>query len=198
MLNWFFPQTVETRGTKKVVNFQGTYSVYVDGVQQSGPWVNKIWSKTKFSTGTILVLGSGCGTLISLIRKQSPKSKITGIELDPDMTALGEKYFNLDPSLIITKDAFDFISTTNQKFDQILVDLYHGTEFPSQFASAAFLKKLSQTMSKNAVCVFNRLATKTTTFERTKFVDKLQKYFTIQEIKKIDFNFLISCSRREA
>lgn len=198
MLDWFSPQTIETLHDKKVTKFQGHLAVYVGGVQQSGPWVKKIWSKTNFSGTTILILGSGCGILHTLVQAKNPHAVVTGIELDPDMTYLGKKYFHLDPSTIVTGDAFDFITTTKSKFDLILVDLYQGSTFPEKFESAQFLEQLSQTMSKTGTVIFNRLATKTTNFERGKFVDKLEKYFTIQEINQIDFNILVSCSRREA
>lgn len=195
MLDWFIPQTIEVVGNKTVVKDKGNYIVYVDGTEQSGPWVKKIWSKSLdqlhlLPSAEILVLGFGCGSLISLLPKDS---KITGIEIDPEMVEIGKKYFSPRGKIIIA----DAINLPSEKFNLILVDVYQGYTFPKKFESPHFLQKLSQTVSKNGNVIFNRLTTKNANFELEKFVDKLQKYFTITSVKKVDFNTLIICSRRK-
>lgn len=190
MLDWFIPQTIEFVGNKTVVKDKGNYIVYVDGTEQSGPWVKKIWSKVPLLGNNVLILGYGCGVVASLIPKNA---KITGIEIDPEMVEIGKKYFNPRGKIIIA----DSINLSSDEFDLILVDVYQGYTFPKKFESPHFLQKLSQTVSKNGSVIFNRLTTKNANFELEKFVDKLQKYFTITSVKKVDFNTLIICSRRE-
>lgn len=188
MLDWLIPQTIEVVGNKTVVKDKGRYLVYVDGTEQSGPWVKKIWSKVPLLGNTVLILGYGCGVVTSLIPKNA---KITGIEIDPEMVEIGKKYFNPRGKIIIA----DAINLLPGEFDLILVDIYQGYIFPKKFESPHFLSKLSQTVSKNGSVIFNRLTTKNANFELKKFVDKLEKYFTIREIKTVDFNILITCSR---
>ncbi len=190
MLDWIIPQTVEINGSKKVVKDKGKFIVYVDGVEQSGPWVFKIWSKVNLQGKRVLILGLGCGSMTSLV-----SGVITGVEIDPEMIALGKKYFDLSRVSILNQDAFKFILKNKKTFDLILVDLYNGSNFPKQFESEEFLQKLSQTMSKNGTVIFNRLTTKNANFELKKFLDKLAEYFKIQEVLKVDFNILIICSR---
>ncbi len=194
MFDWLLPQTIETKGSKKVVKDKGKFIIYVDGIQQSGPWVQKIWSKVPLIGQNILVLGLGCGTLINLLPKTA---KVTGVEIDSEMIDLGKKYFGLKDINILNEDASIYIRETKDIYDLILVDLYVGINFPKQFESSEFLQKLAQTVSTNGTVIFNTLTTKTANFELDKFIDKLEEYFKIQKTVKVDFNTLVICSRGE-
>ncbi len=196
MLHFFFPQVLEERtspinGHIEVVKFQGKISIYVDKTQQSGPWVKKVWSKIPLSGKNVLILGLGAGTIVPLIC-----GDVTGVEIDPVMVELGDKYFPSKKDVIIG-DAFDYVSKVKRHFDLIIVDVYLGKIFPKKFESASFFQKLSQTLSKDGLVIFNRLTTKSTNFELKKFLDNLEKYFKIQETRRVDFNTFIICSRRE-
>lgn len=189
MLDWIIPQTVETVGNKTVVKDKGKYIVYVDKTQQSGPWVKKIWSKADLSGENVLILGLGCGSIVELL---SPKAKVTGVEIDSEMISLGKKYFGLSGNIeIVINDASEFIAKNKKTFDLVIVDLYQGKDFPLKFESKEFIKKLSQTVSKDGLVIFNRLTTKTSNFELDKFLDKLAEYLKIQTVLKVDFNTLI-------
>lgn len=191
MLDWIFPQEIEKTGKIKVLKFQGKFSVTVNGIEQSGPWVKKVWSKVPLEGKNVLILGYGCGVISELL---SENSKITGMEIDPKMVKIGRKYFKPKGKVLIG----DAQKVPNGKFDLILVDLYVGQNFPKKFASPEFLQKLTQTVSKNGLVVFNRLTTKNANFEPEKFIDKLEKYLKIEKTIKVDFNQFFVCSRRES
>lgn len=192
MLDYLFPQILEKRtsqfnGEILVKKYHGKIIVYVNNTEQSGPWVKKVWSKLDLSGNNVLILGLGAGSIVSLIG-----GKITGVEIDPTMAELGEKYFPSQKKIIIT-DASKFIKGNKKKFDLILVDIYKGQNFPATFESQEFLQRLAQTLSKDGKVIFNRLTTKNAKFEREKFIDKLRKYLKIQKEIEIDFNNFFIC-----
>ena len=122
----------------KVRSFFGQKSVWVGGFQQSGPLVEKFWSKTLQGLPlpkqgkplrNVLILGLGCGSVIKPLLKKFPNCKITGIEIDPEMIEFGRQYFNLGQYTnleIICDDAVRFCKTTKRKYDLVLVDMYKG------------------------------------------------------------------------
>lgn len=134
-------------------------SVWVNGFQQSGPLVEKVWSKAFSSFWPesrilkVLVLGLGCGSATKPLRQKFPNCYITGIEIDPKMIAIGKKHFNLSkiPNLkIILTDAKIFLKKNREKFDLILVDTYLG-------GTQIFLKNLEKFLTKDGVILVNKL-----------------------------------------
>ena len=147
----------------KVKSFLGQKSVWVGGFQQSGPLVEKLWSKaisviarnemTKQSSQNILILGLGCGSVLKPLFKKFPDCQITGVEIDREMIETGKKYFNLEKYSnlrIVCDDAKNFCRKTKEKYDLILVDMYKGN-VPEK--SKSYLKNLS----KNGVVLTNHL-----------------------------------------
>ena len=117
-----------------------------------------------------------------MLSQKFPWLKIIGVEIDPVMIDITKEYFGLGDGRnlrIFKTDAQKFIRTNRSKFDLILVDLFLGPNYPVQFEEAEFLQKLSQTLSKNGIVIFNRLTTKTSNFVPEKFIDKLAKFFKI-------------------
>ena len=143
MLDYLYPQTIDKLSSKfngeiKISKSRGKYSVWIGGFEQSGSvYVEKIWGKALkelpplwrgelLRNIKVLVLGLGCGTVIPIIFKKWPKAKIVGVEIDPVMINLGEKYFglkNFENLKIICGDA------KKQKlsgYDLIITDAYLG------------------------------------------------------------------------
>ncbi|MBI3559052.1 methyltransferase domain-containing protein [Candidatus Gottesmanbacteria bacterium] len=147
----------------KIKKFLWQTSVWVGGFQQSGLLVEKLWQKalkglTPPRRGetliNALILGLGCGSAIKSLRQKFPDCQITGVEINPEMIAIGKKYFNLDKISnlkIIRADAKKFVSKTKQKFDLILVDLYKGNVPEKQKIN------YSKILTKNGVVLINHL-----------------------------------------
>lgn len=155
----------------------GTY-IQVNGLTQSGGVVEQIWKSTlkKVSDeniNNILVLGLGGGTLAKLLRKKYPDAKITGVEIDEVMIELGKKYLDLDKYNIDIKimDAKDF---QFKNHDLVIVDMYSGDNFPKEFESDTFLKKLS----KFPTVIINRLYFGDKRPDTVRFGNKLEKIFS--------------------
>ena len=154
----------------------GNY-IQAEGLTQSGGIVESIWKSTlkqvkEKEVNSILILGLGGGTLAKLLRKKYPNAKITGVEIDPLMIELGRKYLDLDKYDIDIK-----IEDTNKfKFDEydlVIVDMYSGDNFPKEFESEEFLKKLS----KFPIVIINRLYYGDKRPDTVRFGNKLEKIF---------------------
>ena len=92
----------------------GTY-IQAGGITQSGGVVKTIWKTALKNIGkekvkSCLILGLGGGTVAGLVRKKYPLAKITGVEIDPVMVALGKKYLGLERHGVDIKiaDAIDY------------------------------------------------------------------------------------------
>lgn len=162
----------------------GTY-IQAGGLTQSGGIVESIWRSTLRQVHSterlhrdagkvqrILILGLGGGTLAKLLRKKYPDAKITGIEIDPIMIELGKKYLDLDKYDIDIK-----IQDTNKfkfgEYDLVIVDMYCGDNFPKEFESDEFLRKLT----KFKTVIINRLYYGEKRPDTVRFGNKLEKIF---------------------
>lgn len=154
----------------------GTY-IQSEGLTQSGGIVESIWKSTlkqikEKEIDSVLILGLGGGTLAKLLRKKYPNAKITGIEIDPIMIELGKKYLDLEKYNINIK----IEDANNIKFgnyDLVIVDMYSGDNFPKEFESDEFLKKLT----KYKTVIINRLYYGDKRPDTVRFGNKLEKNF---------------------
>lgn len=174
MLDWFIPQTIDLVDSKfngriKVVKEFGHISVVVDGYQQSGEMIEKIWRKAlsqgldtnqKLGVKNILILGLGTGTVLPVVTDIFPKSEnIVGVEIDEEMVNIGKKHFFLDKNSklkIEIGDAAKVIEKLQEKFDLILVDTYKGNIFSIENFSD-FLNNLDKRKTESGVIVVNFL-----------------------------------------
>lgn len=169
--------------------------IQAEGLTQSGGIVESIWRSTikkvkseRQEVKKVLILGLGGGTAAKLIRKYWPEAKIAGVDIDPVMVELGQKYLGLKEVgvKIRISDAYDFDSTG---YDLVIVDLYNGDEFPKKFEDEKFLKRLT----KNSTVIFNRLYFGDKRPEAVKFGRKLEKIFTSVEWFYPEANLMFVC-----
>ena len=153
----------------------GTY-IQVEGLTQSGGVMYSVWNTVlkkvkgqrspragpEAKVKSALILGLGGGDAARLIKKYWPEAKITGIEIDPEMVKLGQKYLGLDESKVTIKiqDAKDFVEKevkAKKKYDLILIDVYVGYEVPEKFTEKEFIRQILKLTDKDGLAIFNRL-----------------------------------------
>ena len=166
----------------------GTY-LEVGGLTQSGWILEKIWGQAlkeitnhKSQITNVLVLGLGGGSVVKPIRKYWPRAKITGVDIDPVMVKLGQKYLKLDKSVqVIISDASSYMLHATC-YDLVIVDLYQGKKFPKQFETDNYIHLLRSNLLRSGMVVINRVWNRED--DRSlivNFREKLQKHF-----KKVD------------
>jgi len=202
--------TLEKRNSKFNGEIQVTKSlawgttIQVAGLTQSGGIVEKIWKpvlkKIKAKENPIhnsLILGLGGGSAAKIIKKLWPEAEITGVEIDSIMVELGAKYLALNSNgeKIIIQDALKFCEKCISKYDLIIVDTYHGDQFPTKFESDRFLNLILKMTTERGTVVFNRLYYGEKRPPAVKFGQKLEKTF-----KKVDWfypeaNLMFICQK---
>ncbi len=109
----------------------------------------------------ILVLGVAGGSVIkTLVNEIKFKGEITGVEIDPNVIELANKYFNLNdiPNLnIYIDDAFEFVLKTNSKFDLIIIDIFQDTQMPNFLFEDFFVNRINFLLNINGFILFNTM-----------------------------------------
>lgn len=150
------------------LNKVGLTGAYWDGFIQNVPELGK--------DSRVLILGLAGGTIAKLITKKFGLVTIDGVDIDPLMIELGQKFldFNEKNVNIIIEDAVKFIDEARYKYDLICVDLFAHGDVAVGAESKEFFLKVKRLLKKDGVVVINKL------FESN---DKLKKYVDfIQEI----------------
>jgi spermidine synthase len=216
VLTKFAPQTIAKvyspiNGEISVIELMGRKKIMVGGLTQSGPMAEEVWAAAvgelrkdlKSSPEKILLLGVCGGSLAKLLELYFPKSQITGIDIDPLMVSLGEKYLGLSHIKnlqVEISDAADYLLYALRHkllFDLIFVDLYLGDRVPENCQSQDFLLGLKNILKKEGTIVFNRLYYNNHVFEAEKFLDKLSKIFNDLVCRKVLTNFFVFAKKNK-
>lgn len=109
-----------------------------------------------------LVLGLGLGSIpFMLVKKYNFSGEIVCVEIDPVIIQLASHYFPIQPLphnlKFVQEDAADFVTSNQDKFDLIAVDLFIDRDIPLKFHDATFLKSLKETLAPGGLLLFSRL-----------------------------------------
>jgi spermidine synthase len=91
----------------------------------------------------IAILGNAGGTTARAFGVFYPRAEIDGVELDPDVTEVGRRFFGLadNPRLRVhTADARPFLRSTGERYDLIFVDAYRQPYVPFYLATQEFFR----------------------------------------------------------
>lgn len=158
------------------------------GLTQSGGVAGKVWkevlSSVKKSGAEIkscLILGLGGGSAAKLVGNLWKGAKIKGVDIDPVIVNLGNKYMGLDkiPNLeVFIEDSSQFLKKSSERYDLILIDMYKGDNVPMVFDGEDFIKRIRNGLNKEGVAIFNRLYFDEKKKLAVKLLQKLKKLFT--------------------
>ena len=93
----------------------------------------------------VLVIGNAGGTTARALASEYPGIDIDAVELDPVVTQLARQYMGLDaiPNLhVTTADGREYLATTSQRYDLIVVDAYRTEYIPFYLATQEFFALL--------------------------------------------------------
>ena len=93
----------------------------------------------------VLVIGNAGGTTARALAAEYPGIDVDGVELDPVVTELARQYMGLDaiPNLhVITADGREYLETSAQRYDLIVVDAYRTEYIPFYLATQEFFSLL--------------------------------------------------------
>jgi spermidine synthase len=110
----------------------------------------------------VLILGFGLGSIPYMLEKNfNQKYYYTGVEIDPEVLLLANKYVvkELKSGIdFICNNAYDFAFFCEQEFDMICMDVFLDDKTPEDFQTKEFLEELKGLLNPEGILLYNTLA----------------------------------------
>lgn len=146
----------------------GKNALLVDGIQQTGPYTEKLWKTglklvmkdSPSGVSSILVFGVGGGTVFKMFQKAFPGARLVGVDIDTEIIRIGKQYFGLDtlPHLsLVAQDARIYVKdpSSKEKYDLVIVDLYTGNGVPFFVTGKPFLAAVRRLVRPGGRMIMN-------------------------------------------
>jgi len=151
---------------------------------------------TKLNGNRVLVLGLGLGSVILLLEKFFKKRfDYTAIEVDSEICRLCNTFTlqQLDSFVeVIPAEAMHFLSTHEDHYDMIIMDIFQSAEIPQKFQSADFLQLLQERLTPEGLLLYNRMnITESDIDENEVFRNTMKEVFPDMEEIKIKTNLVM-------
>ena len=106
---------------------------------------------------SVAILGNAAGTTARAIGHYFPGTAVDAVEIDPALTDVGRKLFDLrGPRLRVhTADARPWLRSTDQTFDVIMVDAYRQPYIPFYLATREFFDEVRDHLAPGGLVVIN-------------------------------------------
>lgn len=172
-------QAVSSRGVRiEVREKSGVRELYLDGYPQTQKKYRHDWAKLlrNLASCDTLLLGLGGGDVVKLLQE----SKVTAVELEPEVVAVAREYFGIVPSgklITLAEDAEKFMDRNEKKYDLVVVDLYSGDGVPEFVESRKFLENVRAALRPHGTVLVNYASHNFGTSEFEDFEKKLRKVF---------------------
>jgi spermidine synthase len=174
ILSYFYPITVYNKSsnisrTLEVTLYNGKTLLNTKNTNYSYGSLQKVLKKGLLDIGiheiremnSILVLGVAGGSVVkTLITDFEFTKSITGVELDSEIIEIANTYFNLDKITnfkCIIGDAEQFVATSKESYDLIIIDIFKDKEMPEFLFENNFIKNIKQLLEINGYILFNTM-----------------------------------------
>jgi spermidine synthase len=144
----------------------------------------------------ILVLGVAGGSVIKTLKNDfNTDAKITGVEIDPVVIELANRYFKLNSVSnleLVIADAFQFIKTTQETYDLIIIDIFNDSNMPNELFENQFWSSIHKSLNNSGKCLFNTIYTSKKDLQRNQQLTTLlkSKFKSIKQLKTHRINEL--------
>jgi spermidine synthase len=155
---------------------------------------------------SILVLGVAGGSVIkTLVNEIEFKGKVTGVDIDPEIISLANKYFKLDEIAhlkICIEDANQFVRKTNITYDLIIIDIFQDNTMPQFLFETVFIENTKSLLTSGGYLLFNTMIqTKSDQERNKKYINHFStEKFTTYSLPKVEvYNelFIIQKTKRD-
>jgi len=105
----------------------------------------------------ILEIGFGAGRTSWYLHKYLPATRVTSVELDPDVVALAKKYFGIrdEPDFQVVVDDGRLFLNSIRLYDAILIDAYRGPFVPFHLLTKEFYETVRDHLKPGGVVAQN-------------------------------------------
>ncbi len=144
---------------------EGIHSVYTPGTPLGygiwdyflmAPFFNPApYAETEVDS--LLLIGAAAGTIPKAYTAAFGAIPIDGVELDPEISAVGRRFFDMtEPNLTtINQGGRYFLNTTAKKYDVIAVDAYRPPYIPFQLTTVEFFREIYDHLNDDGVVAIN-------------------------------------------
>lgn len=105
----------------------------------------------------LAILGNAAGTTARAYGHYFPRTAIDGVEIDAELTELGERYFDMrNPRLeVFHADARPWLRSSEGSYDAIMVDAYRQPYIPFYLATREFFELVRDRLVPGGVVIVN-------------------------------------------
>ncbi|HVM16016.1 MAG TPA: fused MFS/spermidine synthase [Gaiellaceae bacterium] len=158
-----FIRVVEEDGVRRLYLNEGVavHSVWrEDSVLTGGVWdtFQAVPSLLDRPPRRIAILGNAGGTVARALATFHPQAAVDGVEIDPAVTDVGERWFGMrdNPRLEThDQDARPFLRRTPHRYDLIVVDAYHQPYVPFYLATREFFELVRERLRQGGIVALN-------------------------------------------
>ena len=107
---------------------------------------------------SLAILGNGAGTTVRAYGEFFPRHEIDGVEIDGELTELGQRWFGLRDRpgrRLHTDDARPFLRRADRRWEAILVDAYRQPYIPFYLTTREFFQLTRDRLEPGGVVVVN-------------------------------------------
>jgi spermidine synthase len=108
--------------------------------------------------GRIAILGNAAGTIAREYGRFWPRTEVDGVELDPQLSEVGYRYFDMgsNPRLTVhNEDARPWLRDSEGGYEMIVVDAYRQPYIPFYLATKEFFELVRDRLAPGGVVVVN-------------------------------------------
>ncbi|MBG6111297.1 putative RNA methylase [Flavobacterium sp. CG_23.5] len=156
--------------------------------------LKKIGFEKIVAMDSILILGVAGGSVIkTLVDEIKFEGQITGVEIDPEIIKVANKYFKLEEIKnleIVIEDAFEFVLKTKEKYDLIIIDIFQDTTMPNFLFETFFINRICFHLKNKGFVLFNTMILNENQNQRNKkYVSEFYAHqFKIKTIPRIEIH----------
>ena len=153
----------ETDGDRKLELNEGqaVHSLYRPGSYLTGDYWDELlvlpFAATAEAPGRVAILGNAAGTTARSLGHFFPRTHVDGVEIDPDLTRLGRRWFDLrNPRLTVHhEDARPYLRRTDRRYDVVVIDAYRQPYIPFYLATREFFELVRDRLHPGGVVLIN-------------------------------------------
>jgi spermidine synthase len=154
---------VEPDGDRRLELNEGraVHSLYRPGSDLSGGYWDE-YLVLPFATGErfprrVAILGNAAGTTARAYGTFFPRTWVDAVEIDPELTALGRRYFKLrNPRMeVFHEDARPYLRRTDRRYDVIMLDCYRQPYVPFYLATREFFELARDRLRPGGTVIVN-------------------------------------------
>ncbi len=142
---------------------QAVHSVYRPGTYLTDLYYDELVALPFASSGfmgarpRVAILGNAAGTTARAIGHFAPATRISGVEIDPVVTALGREYFDMSAPHLTTyaDDARPWLRKHRTRQDVIVIDAYRQPYIPFYLTTREFFSLVRDRLAPGGIVAVN-------------------------------------------